>query len=242
MTITTLALSTAGTPPVAVAGPNQVVYADIHGVAEVTLDGSGSYDDDGDSLGYYWSWIIGGNVYEANSVSPVIELPVGEHLIELIVDDGINKSAPAYCIVTVLESEPLQLKVSFIPAVLNARSRCGYIMAMIKMPEGITPSDIDENEPLLFNPGGIESETQKVFYWRRWCRSYTYVWAIFDKSDCKENLSPGLNKVSVCGKLTSGQYYEGKGCLRLVPMRWWWPPYFHRGCCRGGHKYSCWGK
>ncbi len=245
MTITTLALSTAGTPPVAVAGPNQVVYADVNGVAEVTLDGSGSYDDDGDSLGYYWSWIIGGNVYEANSVSPVVQLPVGEHQIELIVDDGINKSAPAYCTVNVLESEPLQLNVSFIPAVLNAWNRCGYIMAMIKMPEGITPSDINDNEPLLFNPGGIESETQRVFYWRGWCRSHTYVWAVFDKSDCVENLSPGLNEVSVVGKLTSGQYYEAEGCLRLVPMRWWWPwrqPFFHGGCNRGGHKYSCWGK
>jgi len=42
--------------PVAIAGPNQTAYAWIDGIADVNLDGSGSYDDDGDPLTYLWSY------------------------------------------------------------------------------------------------------------------------------------------------------------------------------------------
>ncbi len=234
-TITTLALDAAGTPPVAVAGPNQVVYAWIDGLADVNLDGSDSYDDDGDPLIYYWSWTIGGNVYEASGVSPVIELPVGEHQIKLIVDDGINESGPNYCTITVVG--PLKVKMFFTPSVLNTQSHYGFLVALISLPKGITPSDIDDSEPLLFIPGDIKSESRKVFCWPRWCNDRTYVWPVFDKSECIDHLSVGFNVVKVVGKLKSGQYYYGSSYLRVVPMRWgyWWPFFRHN------YQQSHWG-
>ena len=49
--------------PVAIAGFNQTVEL-CHGeTIEVILDGSASYDNDGNELSYYWSWIIDSNVY-----------------------------------------------------------------------------------------------------------------------------------------------------------------------------------
>ena len=57
------------------AGEDQTVYAWIDGFADVTLDGSDSNDADGDELTYKWMWTIDANTYEANSVSPTIELP-----------------------------------------------------------------------------------------------------------------------------------------------------------------------
>jgi len=98
------------TLPVAVTGPNQTAYAWIDGYAEVTLDGSGSYDDDGDELTYYWSWEIDSNTYDANGVSPTIELPVGEHTIELVVNDGINDSEPNHTTVTVIPPVEASMK------------------------------------------------------------------------------------------------------------------------------------
>ncbi len=67
--------------PVADAGPNQVAYAWIDGIAEVTLDANNSYDADGDALTYLWKWSIDGNDYETNGVKPTIQLPVGQHIV-----------------------------------------------------------------------------------------------------------------------------------------------------------------
>jgi hypothetical protein len=90
--------------PIADAGPDQTAYACIDGIAEVTLDGSDSNDIDGDQLSYYWSWMIDDQIYDANGVSPTIELPVGEHVIELIVNDGIEDSEPNEVVITVIDS------------------------------------------------------------------------------------------------------------------------------------------
>ena len=151
--------------PVADAGPNQVSYADHTGLAEVTLDGSASYDPDGNELTYFWTWTIDGNTFTSKGsdgiinmldfaalakqwsqsdnlfadlsiltkawlstptlpnwnlqcdVAPTgpfltIEMPVGEHIVELIVNDGIDDSEPNYVTVTVIEPMQSQLWIS----------------------------------------------------------------------------------------------------------------------------------
>jgi len=45
-------------------------------------------------LTYLWSWTIDGNDYEANGVKSTIELPIGQYVISLIVNDGIVDSEP----------------------------------------------------------------------------------------------------------------------------------------------------
>ena len=95
--------------PVAVAWPNQTVYAGIDGIVNVNLDGGGSYDPDGDQLSYLWSWLINGNTFEANDISPTIELPVGKHVIRLVVNDGIDDSEPDELVINVLALEPAEL-------------------------------------------------------------------------------------------------------------------------------------
>ena len=47
-------------PPVADAGPSQNVFANKNGIGLVTLDGSGSYSDEGQPLTYFWTWVIDG--------------------------------------------------------------------------------------------------------------------------------------------------------------------------------------
>ena len=202
------------TPPLAVAGPNQTVYAYPDGFADVTLDGSASYDDDNDVLDYYWSWTIDSNIYEANGVSPAIQLPIGEHQIELIVDDGIEESEPDYCTITVIE--PLRAKLHCIPRVLNTQNRRKTIVALLAMPDGILRSDINQSELLVFTPGNVIAQRQYVFQWHKYGRPCTWVMAVFNKSDCMPHLSTGQNQVEVTGKLNDGRFFFGTDTIKII--------------------------
>jgi len=136
-------------PPVANAGPDQTVYAWIDGIAEVNLDGSASYDDDNDPLTYKWSWIIDANTYDTNGVKPTIELPVGQHVISLIVNDGRIDSEPNEVNITVVG--PIEANLCVMPKVLNCRSNSPRIATVLRLPKGITKDQIDTNEPILLS-------------------------------------------------------------------------------------------
>ena len=76
-------------PPKADAGKNQKLQdADNNGQEAVQLDGSGSTDKDGEIVSY--SWIReGGEI--ASGVRPTVNLPTGNHTVELKVTDDENK-------------------------------------------------------------------------------------------------------------------------------------------------------
>ena len=74
----------ANSDPTANAGGDQQVCAS-GASTNVTLDGSGSSDPDGDALTYTWKE---GAATIATSVNPSVSLSVGTHTIELTVDDG----------------------------------------------------------------------------------------------------------------------------------------------------------
>src|SRR5262249_4699612 len=75
-------------PPVADAGPDQILYAGLDRVVDVTLNGANSSDPDGNALHYTWAWEVDGHAYLTNGVSPTIQLPDGVHTVQLMVDDG----------------------------------------------------------------------------------------------------------------------------------------------------------
>ncbi|MFQ5968293.1 MAG: PKD domain-containing protein [Acidimicrobiia bacterium] len=75
-------------PPVANAGPDQtVVDADADGVELVQLDGLASFDPDpgGSIISYEWDE---GLVPIASGPTPLVSLPVGEHVLRLVVTDN----------------------------------------------------------------------------------------------------------------------------------------------------------
>jgi len=71
--------------PVAYAGPNKTIRTDKREV-EITLDGNGSYDPDGDSLSYRWKDDSGTII--GRGVRPDVLLPLGRNEITLTVSDG----------------------------------------------------------------------------------------------------------------------------------------------------------
>ncbi|MCP4708332.1 MAG: right-handed parallel beta-helix repeat-containing protein [Planctomycetes bacterium] len=60
--------------PVAEAGGDLVVWAEPNGVALVRLDGSGSYDADGHTLTYKWSWTVDGQEYVSSGGDGIVNL------------------------------------------------------------------------------------------------------------------------------------------------------------------------
>jgi hypothetical protein len=211
-------------PPIAEAGEDQTVYAWIDGVAEVDLDGLGSSDADCNELTYYWSWVIDGNTYEANGVNPTIELPVGVHTIQLIVNDGLADSVPDDVNITV--AAPLKSALRITPRIINRCSRQSYILALVRMPGGIMKKDIS-NEPLILYPGEIEASRQWIvsipYGFGRNKKWLTEIFAFFDK-DAVVDAIPinGWVELKVAGELTCGRYFYGSDTVIIIgPRRPW---------------------
>jgi hypothetical protein len=93
--------------PVANAGADVEVYAGAGGVVNVELDGSESSDADGQELTYSWTWEIDGEVKTASGVSPVVEFGRGEHVVTLVVNDGLEDSLSGEVVVKVLNVGPV---------------------------------------------------------------------------------------------------------------------------------------
>jgi hypothetical protein len=88
-------------PPTALAGEDQTVEADASGYALVTLNGSGSSDPDGNLVD--WRWETGGELLGDGGVAVrQFELPVGVHVITLIVADQDSATGEDTVTVTVL--------------------------------------------------------------------------------------------------------------------------------------------
>jgi parallel beta-helix repeat protein len=201
--------------PVADAGDDITAYAWIDGKANVTLDGSGSYDEDGHQLSYRWSWAIGPNTYEANGVNPTIELPVGRHIIELVVNDSSDDSEPDQTTVTVIG--PLQCKLWTMPSVINRKSGGRFIITWLQLPPLTKQNDIDDDYPLTMYPGEIEATRQFVFTNMRKGLFCINILAFFDRRDFTEAAGGDERvRLDVAGRLNSGQYFYGHRLILII--------------------------
>jgi hypothetical protein len=93
----TVTITTTNTAPVAVAGNDQI---GVPVGSVVTLDGSGSFDADGQPLSYRWSLLAkpagsSAEIGESEIANPTFTADVaGEYVAQLIVNDGVVDSAP----------------------------------------------------------------------------------------------------------------------------------------------------
>lgn len=85
--------------PVAIAGPDRTVkLPEGYESIQITLDGSSSYDPEGDTLSYAWH----GDPDPADTARPLVTLGAGVHIFSLVVNDSQGlTSAPAQVTVTV---------------------------------------------------------------------------------------------------------------------------------------------
>ncbi|MFQ5605717.1 MAG: FlgD immunoglobulin-like domain containing protein [bacterium] len=102
-------------PPTASAGNNQNYQCTSPAGAEVTLNGSGSSDPDGDPLTF--TWRENGNILAGPSTSPTANmvLDFGSHQIELTVEDGQGGSDTDEVLITVGDTTPPTVTAAFVP-------------------------------------------------------------------------------------------------------------------------------
>jgi hypothetical protein len=197
--------------PIANAGPDQTVYAWIDFMAAVTLDGSGSSDADGDTLTYQWTWSVDGNNYDTDEAAPEIELPVGVHVITLVVSDGNTASAPDEVVVTVVE--PLEVQMKFTPQTLNCKSKGKWVKAHFKLPKGYKGMDVDKQETATLEPYGLPAiRIQASGKSRNVTISYdrgTFARALI--GDANETA-----EVTAVGQFKSGQYFFGTDTIKVL--------------------------
>ena len=90
-------------PPVANAGPDQIVEQTSSVGADVTLNGTGSSDPYNDALTYHWNWTGG----SATGVTPTAIFPPGNTTVTLTVSDGQFNSTDKVNIIVQDTTPPL---------------------------------------------------------------------------------------------------------------------------------------
>lgn len=128
-------------PPVANAGPDQTALV----LGQITLDGSASSDLDGDSLSFAWSFVSrpagsAAAISDPTALRPTFEVDkAGSYVIELVVNDGHQDSAPDTVTITTINSAP----------VANAGpDRTAHVLDSVTL-DGSASSDVD-GDPLTY--------------------------------------------------------------------------------------------
>ncbi len=107
--------------PVANAGPDQVIECACNTAqgTKITLDGTGSYDADGDMLTYTWTGpFVESPVHGATPTVTLDDGCPGEYVIMLVVNDGIDDSEPNDVLIMVADTTGPDFELSVSPTTL----------------------------------------------------------------------------------------------------------------------------
>ncbi|MHC5157872.1 MAG: hypothetical protein ACYSOZ_07220 [Planctomycetota bacterium] len=207
--------TTENTPPVADAGEDQTVFCWIDGLVNVTLDGSGSYDEDENPITYLWTWTIGTDTFTATGVSPTITLPAGAHTITLVVNDSIDDSQPDEVVITALP--PVEISVNCTPKSLNCKSNGNWITAHFTLPAEYSNADIDTSAVCTLEPMGLQSHQLHLSNNEQ---GQGVLSMTFDRiAFCDLQPPLGFLQLTPTGRLTNGQYFYANDEIRILNNR-----------------------
>lgn len=196
--------------PVADAGEDQTVYAWIDGLAEVQLDGSGSYHEGGNAVEYFWFL---DDELLAEGVYPLVELPAGMHAIELIVYDGVNVSLPSAVMITVIA--PVKTNIQVMPNALNRRQGDGPVIGWLDI-AGYSENDVDTQTMMILLPGNVAAFRQMLLP-AGGPQTKKFKWVgFFEAADFLSAAPDGIVNVWMAVKMRSGLWIYGTDKIQII--------------------------
>lgn len=108
---------------------------------------------------------------------------------------------------------PIQAQMTITPKTLNCSSKGKYIKAHVTFPEGISPDEVDLNEPALLDPPGLESKSIAILGSGR---GAVQLKITFDRqSFCEELTDTGQIELTLTGRLATGQLFSASDKIRV---------------------------
>ncbi len=194
-------------PPIADAGPEVSGFLLKGDKGTVALDARRSSDPEGRPLTYAW---YRAGVLVSSLPQFTMDLPLGEHVLTLIVNDGRLNSAPDEVLARVSRPAATQAMVS--PEQMVRRTSVP-IQALAALPKGKRTTDFDATQPLLLLPGNIKAVAQSVF---PWFHGQVLVLARFNRADLMAAVpTNGVTQVTVIGRLKDGTYFSGSDSVNI---------------------------
>ncbi len=112
-----------------------------------------------------------------------------------------------------------EVNVRIVPTVINRRGRLPKILAVVRLPEGVSKNEIDLDEPLMLYPGGIKAMRQYAIQSARPGSQHTTVFASFNKAELVNAVPEnGRVELRVFGLFETGQYFYGTDTVTIIPM------------------------
>jgi len=119
---------------------------------------------------------------------------------------------------------PIEAQLWVFPSLINRYGPLSKILAIVRLPEGITKDEIDSDQMLVLYAEDydveIEASCQQIIQWSRNGTVRTTIFATFDKASLTDVVPNGDVELEVVGGLNTGESFCGSDTVRIVSWSW----------------------